>query len=222
MKKVTIASCFAFCIAFTACNDAGTTDTTAAAADTSVTAAASDTTTEPIASAAPMDSAAAMKAWMEYSTPGEMHKLLSSGSGAWKAEMTMWMDPQAPPTKSVAKEVNRMILGGRYQESKYTGSFEGQPFEGIGTMAYDNATKKFISTWIDNMGTGLMKMEGTYDPSTKTLSQDGVGVDPTTGKDCKMRSVVTYIDDTHRKMEMYNAKPGQKEFKSMEIVLTKM
>jgi hypothetical protein len=34
------------------------------------------------------------------------------------------------------------------------------PFEGISTLGYDNAKKTFFSTWIDNMGTGMMVMEG--------------------------------------------------------------
>lgn len=165
-----------------------------------------------------MDSAAMMKAWMDYMTPGETHKMLASQSGNWTSEVKMWMDPAAPPTVSKSKDVYRMILGGRYQECKHTGSFNGQPFEGISTLAYDNARKKFISSWIDNMGTGLMVMEGDYDPATKTLSLKGDMVDPTTGKNCKVREVVTFVDDKTMTMEMYNNPSGMdKEFKAMEI-----
>ncbi|WP_374463569.1 hypothetical protein [Chryseobacterium sp.] len=34
----------------------------------------------------PVDSATAMKAWMEYSTPGEMHKMLAKSDGIWTGE----------------------------------------------------------------------------------------------------------------------------------------
>ena len=35
---------------------------------------------------------------------------------------------------------------------------------------YDNVKKKFVASWIDNMGTGIQFSEGTYDPATKTFT----------------------------------------------------
>ena len=43
----------------------------------------------------------------------------------------------------------------------------------VGLMAvegYDNVKKKFLASWIDNMGTGIMNLEGTYDAATKSLT----------------------------------------------------
>lgn len=60
-----------------------------------------------------------------------------------------------------------MILGGRYQQSMHTGSFNGMPFEGISLVGYDNTKKVFMSSWADNMGTGSMYMEGTWDQTPK-------------------------------------------------------
>jgi hypothetical protein len=96
----------------------------------------------------------------------------------------------------------------------------GMPFEGKSTMAYDNFTKKFISSWVDNMGTGVMTMEGTYDNKTKTLTSKGKMVDPTAGKELDVREVVTIIDDNTQKMEMYCTKDG-KEMKTMEMIAKK-
>ncbi len=45
---------------------------------------------------------ASMKAWMTYMTPGDIHKMLSESDGEWNEDMTMWMAPGAPPTKSTA------------------------------------------------------------------------------------------------------------------------
>ena len=47
----------------------------------------------------PVDSATAMKAWMEFATPSDMHKMMASWNGEWTGEMTMWMANGAPPTK---------------------------------------------------------------------------------------------------------------------------
>ena len=106
-------------------------------------------------------------------TPGSSHQLLAKAEGEWTGEMTMWMAPDAPPMKSTVTNTNKMIMGGRYQVSTHKGDFMGQPFEGISTTGYDNAKKVFISNWVDNMGTGMMNMEGTWDEATKTMSMKG-------------------------------------------------
>src|ERR1041384_6297943 len=119
-----------------------------------------------------------MKAWMEYSTPGPMQQLLAKYNGEWTEEVTMWMDPAAAPTKSIASCSTQMIMGDRYQESKSRGDFNGMPFEGTSIVGYDNGKKVFVSTWIDNMGTGIMYMEGKYDEKTKTVNFTGNMYDP--------------------------------------------
>jgi len=164
---------------------------------------------------------AEMKAWTEYMTPGESHKMLAKSDGDWNAEMTMWMAPNTAPTQATTTVNNKMVLGGRYQQSTYTGTMMGMPFEGMSTVAYDNAKKKFVSTWIDNMGTGITVMEGTWDNTKKSITTKGKTFDPLTHKDVMMREVLTMIDDNTQKMEMYTTPAGGKEYKNMEIKLTR-
>ncbi len=40
---------------------------------------------------------AEMKAWMDYMTPGDIHKMLAKSDGDWDADMTMWMAANTPP-----------------------------------------------------------------------------------------------------------------------------
>lgn len=163
-------------------------------------------------------SEAEMKAWMEFMTPGETHKMIASWDGTWEEDITMWMTPGGTGEKSKASVVNKMILGGRYQHSTHNGNFGGMPFEGISTLGYDNGKKKFVSSWVDNMGTGIMIMEGTWDAGKKAINFSGTQTDPTTGKDMKVREVFTVIDNNTQKMEMFMTTPDGKEYKSMEIV----
>ncbi|HEX9510261.1 MAG TPA: DUF1579 domain-containing protein [Puia sp.] len=163
---------------------------------------------------------AAQKAWMAYMTPGPVHKMVAKSDGEWKADLTMWMAPGAAPTTSTASCTNKMILGGRYQESKYTGTFMGMPFEGVGMLAYDNAKKVFVSSWVDNMGTGMMTLEGPWDDNSKSVTLLGKSVDPMTGKDMNVRQVFKIIDDNAQQLDMYMQMNGQ-EFKTMEIKLTR-
>ncbi len=169
----------------------------------------------------PMDSAAMAKAWENYMTPSDMHKLIAADEGKWTGEIVSWMAPGAPPTppSQVSAEV-KMILGGRYQESIYKGDMMGMPFEGRGLLAYDNIKKKFINTWIDNMGTGVMVMEGTFEETTKSITLSGEMMDPSKGKEVIVRQVVTLSKKTQT-TEMYYLAADGKEFKSMEIKLSK-
>lgn len=166
------------------------------------------------------DQDAAMKALMAYMTPSDVHTMIAKDEGEWNEEITLWMAPGAPPTKSTATVTNKMVMGGRYQESKHTGSFMGMPFEGYALTGYDNAKKAFVSSWVDNMGTGIMFMEGKWDEKTKTIHFTGKTTDPSTGKDIPVRETFTWIDSNKQKMEMFMTQDG-KEFKNMEIIFTR-
>lgn len=179
--------------------------------------AAADATAAATTPAKKMTPAEEQKAWMDYATPGDMHKWMASLDGTWDADMTMWMNPDSPAMKTKGVAVYKMILGGRYQEGVHTGNMMGMPFEGRSTMAYDNQKKVFISSWIDNMGTGVMNMEGSYDAKTKTLTSKGKMVDPASGTELDEKEVVTFLDDNTQKMEMYCIKDG-KEIKTMELL----
>jgi hypothetical protein len=162
----------------------------------------------------------AMKFWMNYMTPGEMHEMLAKFNGEWKEQITMWMTPGAPPTTSDAMCTNTMIMGNRYQESKTVSTFNGMPFEGTNTLGYDNIKKVFVSTWIDNMGTGIMYLEGIWDAEKTTIHFKGKSVEPMVGKELPVREEFRMVDDHNQIIEMYMTKDG-KEFKTMEIKFTR-
>ncbi len=209
MKKTLLAlSVLAMC--FTSCKKEVKIETTVSEMDT-VTAE------EPMVEE-PMDSIAEMKAWEAYMTPGDAHKMMAAENGTWTNEMTFWHEPDNKPMKATSTSECKMILGDRYQEMNYKGTMMGMPFEGRSTLAYDNSTKEYTSTWIDNMGTGMLVMKGKYDPDTKTIEFKGDMVDPARGKTIQCRELYTIVDDNTRKMEMYDIKNGA-EHKNMEIIM---
>ena len=163
-----------------------------------------------------------MKAMMAYSTPGDIHKMMAKSVGTWTCAITMWMAPNTQPMNSTGEMKNEMILGGRYLKGTNTGNFMGMPFEGISTTAYDNAKKIFLNNWIDNMGTGMMTLTGTWDAAMNGITFTGNMLDPASGKDIPVREVLKFVDDNHQTMEMYaNAGAGGQEFKTMEIKFTR-
>jgi len=216
MKKITIAFCTAAFL-FACNNDEKKADEKTT--EEVKVASASETKKEEWV---PVDSATAMKTMMEAGTPGQQHAMLAKSDGVWAAETTMWMEPSSPPMQTKATSTNTMIMGGRYQKSTFKGDMMGMAFEGSSITGYDNAKKVFFSTWVDNMSTGMMNMEGTWDDATKSINFKGKMVCPANGKECEMREVYKIIDDNTQVMEMYgpDMKTG-KEYKSMEIKLTR-
>jgi len=167
------------------------------------------------------DSATIAKAWEDYMTPGEPHKMLALENGIWNEEMTMWMEPGAEPMKNTMSAESKMIYGDRYQETIHKGDFMGMPFEGKSTLGYNQASEEYTSTWIDNMSTGIMVITGKYDEATKTINFSGTTVDPVTKKEKPIRETYTIVDENTRKMEMFDVDYSGKEYKSMEIIMTR-
>lgn len=187
-------------------------------ADSQSTVDSTATKTEEVATMIP-DSATISKAWMEYATPGDAHKRMAKDNGVWDEDMTSWQHDGAEPMKMKMTAEIKSIFDGKYQEAVHKGDFMGMPFEGKSTLAYDNASKEYISTWIDNMSTGIMVMRGNCDEAAKTFKMEGEVIDPVTKKMKKMREVITMVDENTQKMEMYDTGYDGKEFKSMEITM---
>jgi hypothetical protein len=160
------------------------------------------------------------KAMMAYMAPGEIHQMMAKSAGTWTGAMSMWMKPGAAPMIMSSETNNQMILGGRYLQSTNKGTYNGMPFEGIGVMGYDNAKKIFVSSWIDNFGTGMMYLEGTWDAQNRSINFSGKMVDPVSGKDLQVREIMKFVDDNNHFFEMYVNESG-KEFKTMEIKYTR-
>ena len=213
MKKVILFCCSA-ALLMTACNSSGSDEKPNGDSGTK-TEVKSDAP-----AAAPLDSATKAKNWQMYMTPGDVHKMMASWDGTWDGEVTMWM-PGTPEMKSKSTAVNKMAMGGRYQVSNHHGDVMGMPFEGMSTLAYDNAKKTFTSTWIDNMGTGMMVMEGPWDAATKSATLSGKAVDPETYQEKSFRETFSVIDDNTQLMAMYGPGPDGKEVKMMEIKYTR-
>lgn len=171
-----------------------------------------------------------MAMMMELAKPGENHKLLANGVGTWSYNVKMWMnpDPKAPPTESKGNVVTRAVMGGRYFVSDHTGKMpmpgaDGKitemEFKGMSVEGYDNVKKKFFATWIDNMGTGMMMMDGEYDPGSKTFTYHGES-EMMPGMKTKFREVLKVTDQNHRTFEWYEDRGGT-EVKTMEINYTR-
>jgi len=164
----------------------------------------------------------------ELAKPGENHKLLATGLGHWTYVVKMWMDPSAPPTESSGSSVAKEAMGGRYVLTEHTGKMQmpgadGKltevEFKGMAIEAYDNVKKKFVSSWIDNMGTGILLSEGDYDAVGRKFTYLSE-YEMMPGMKTKVRETITINDKDHRTFEFFENRGGT-EVKTMEIKYTR-
>ncbi|MFN2621847.1 MAG: DUF1579 domain-containing protein [Chthoniobacterales bacterium] len=195
---------------------------------TTTTAPSTATTASSPAASSMAPSAEEMKQMMEMAKLNENHKLLASTAGTWSYTVKMWMDPTGKPTESTGTATRKVIMDGRYVSGEYTGKFKmpgadgkmkDTNFIGMSMDGYDNVKKKFVSGWVDNMGTGIMTMDGTYDAATKAFTYTGE-YEMMPGMKEKVREVIKMTDASHMTMEYYEDR-GQGEAKTMEINYTK-
>ena len=167
-----------------------------------------------------MDMQAMMDTYKKLATPGEPHKQLASLAGSWTTKTKSWMEPDKPPMESTGTCEDKALLDGRFLQQECTGEMMGQPYTGIGVHGYDNLTKKYVTTWMDSMGTGIFVMDGTASPDGKTITLHGSHKDPMGGV-MKHRAVWKFVDANTQTFEMYHKGKDGKEMKMMEITYTR-
>ena len=171
-----------------------------------------------------------MKQMSEMSKLNENHKLLSSLDGNWTFTIKMWWnpDPNAPAQESKGTATRKTVMGGRYVMMDVTGKMQmpgedgkmkDMQFKGMGLEGYDNVKKKFVASWVDNMGTGIELSEGTYDPATKSFTYT-MEMEPLPGMKSQVREVIKIADNNHMMLDWYENHGGQ-EKKTMEINYTR-
>jgi hypothetical protein len=167
-----------------------------------------------------MDQQAMMEEFKRLGTPGEPHKLLASLAGSWTTKTKEWMEPGKPPMESTGTAEMKMLLDGRFLQQELSGDMMGQPYSGMGLLGYDNLRKRYVTTWIDSMGTGIFTMEGTGSADGKTITLKGGHAIPGGGQ-MTHRAVWTIVDGNTQTFDMYGTYPGGKETKMMEMTYTR-
>lgn len=162
---------------------------------------------------------AQMQAWMQAATPNENHQRLNGMIGTWNCVVTTSM-PGEEPTTSTGKSIDTWMLGGRYVQTEFAGSFMNMPFEGRGLTGYDNINKRYFSIWIDSMGTTPMIQYGQFDPATNSYTYTGDCMDPM-GKKQFMKSVVKVLNHDNYVFTMYSGESPGTLSKMMEITYTR-
>ncbi|MGD9636415.1 MAG: DUF1579 domain-containing protein [Pirellulales bacterium] len=164
-----------------------------------------------------------MQAMMAAGTPGKMHKRLADDIGTWECKTQMWMQPNGEPMESVGTSIVKPLMDGRYVQVEMNGDMPGMgPYTGLGIYGFDNITQKFVSTWIDNHGTGIMTGTGELSADGKTITWEFTGNCPLTKQPMTMKEVETVTGPNTKTLEMFGPDPKTGEvFKHMRIEMTR-
>ena len=161
-----------------------------------------------------------MQAMMAAMQPGPEHARLARLAGTFDVEITMWSGPGGDSMKAAAVAENRMILGGRFLESRTTGGQPPMQIESLSLVGFDRRHGKYTSIGLDTWGTYYVTAAGTMTDSLVTMH--GTDDDPIAGHtqvyDVNLRFVDadTYVTDVTFTDEVHSR--GKGPFKAFEAV----
>ena len=162
---------------------------------------------------------AMMEKWQAYMTPGEPHAFLAKMAGQWEMKTKMWPGPGADPEESTGQAKMKMIMDGRYILEKIEGSFQGQPFHGMGITGYDNMKGEYWSTWVDSSGTAISYSRGTED-ADGVLHMSGTWASPNTPEGRPYRTETHTMSDDEYRMDFYDSHPDAEGGEFMNMSMT--
>jgi len=158
-----------------------------------------------------------MQAMMASMAPGSKHAELAKQVGEWDTDCEQFM-PGMPVQKTKGSATITMIMNGRYLREEFKGTMMGQPFDGLMLLGYDNNLKRYDSTWIDSMGTGMMVSHSKGDDPTELC---GSFYCPMAGKEISARLVTKVVSDDKHLFEMHAPGPDGKEAIMMRITYSR-
>ena len=164
-----------------------------------------------------------MQRCIEAGTPGEGQARLMRDGGTWVGKSSFWMAPGMDPIKSEVVAEYAPVMDGRYVRCEMSGNCPVMgPFQGLALLGFDNVSKKFVSSMVDNHSTGIMQGEGELTKDGKTLNWEYVVNCPREQKPVTLRQVETVTGPKTKTLEMFGKDPQSgDEFKMMDIEFTK-
>jgi len=93
--------------------------------------------------------------------------VFAKDEGVWDADMEIRPAPGAAPIRQKGVSTNKRIAGGRWLVVDFRAD---SGFEGHGIYGWDSSTERYTGVWVDSMQTAISRAEGTWNPTTKTMT----------------------------------------------------
>ena len=165
----------------------------------------------------PARAAAAGQALDKAMTPGEGQKRLEPMIGTFDVTVLVWTDPLKPPLEYKGSAVNTWVLGGRYVQTTLSTVMDGEAFDGIGYYGYDNTTKTYQASWMDNGSTAISWYRGTLDKAGRSALLKSVQATSDAGKPLEFELRMSIAESGDHVTQLWGAPTGSKAFKMMEL-----
>lgn len=155
-------------------------------------------------------------------TPSDPQALLQAYTGKWAGHTRTWFEPGQLGDESPWQGEITAILGGRYLQYEYTGSMQGESFEGKALIGYNGMSDQCEMAWIDSFhqSTGIMHCKGQLTPGRMNLLGSYRAFD--NSADWGWRTEFTLVDADHLTIRAYNIAPDGSESLGIETVYTRI
>lgn len=155
-----------------------------------------------------------MELMKKWSTTDEHHKELAWYVGTWDTEVR---GTGAAPEKGTAEF--KWIIDGRWLSEEMHGTLMGMPFHGFGVTGFDRFKKKWVTTWVGNMDTAMLRFEGVVVDPTGKVKVLWCNLDEylTGERDKPAKGVYRKIDDNTFVYELWDMAMGPDGGKVFEI-----
>lgn len=147
--------------------------------------------------------------------------ILQSFTGQWEGPTKTWFEPGNLGDESPWQGKIETVLGNRYLQYDYTGSLQGEGFEGKAIIGYNGMTKRFEMAWIDSFhqSTGIMHCKGHEIANGITLLGSYRAFDDSA--DWGWRVAIELTDANHLAIHSYNITPEGSESLALQTLYTR-
>lgn len=162
----------------------------------------------------------AQQKMMAMAEPGEAHKALELLPGDWEGEVKVWFAPGKPPMTMKETKKREPLFDKRFVMERMDAASAMGEFHALEIFGYNNSEKRYEAFYIDNGGTAMSTLTGSFDADTKTFTFSGNETDMS-GK--KVKTKATLDCSNKDKQILTGYKPGRdgKEFKAFEGTFTR-
>ena len=140
--------------------------------------------------------------WEAASVVGERHAALEGLVGEW--DVDVWVALGGAQVESKGKATYRWLIEGRWLAQELECAVQGRPIKGFGVTGYDNFKGKYVSTWVDDQSTAMLRYEGQMNAKGDVLRTYGVMDEPMTGEHDRPVMRVTRMGEGTHTVEVHD------------------
>ena len=165
----------------------------------------------------------ALRAWMDSAAPTAAHDRLKAYVGTWTTRQTDWLPTGDKWNEADGTATCRLLLGGRFLQEDYATTLDGHPFHALSLMGFDRQQNAYVAEWLDDFGTGIITLEGTFDGPGHVLTLLGPApAAPTGGRAAGgWRVKDTWWDPDHHAVAWWGQGIDGRPVKVSEILYTR-